>query len=35
MNEPRVNKMVFIGRKLDCDALEAGFRACLVAKSAQ
>ena len=34
-DEPRVNKMVFIGRKLDRDALEAGFRACLVAKSAQ
>ena len=31
-DEPRINKMVFIGRKLDRDALEAGFRACLVAK---
>ncbi len=29
--EPRINKMVFIGRKLDRAALEAGFRGCLVA----
>jgi G3E family GTPase len=28
--EKRVNKMVFIGRKLDRAALEEGFRACLV-----
>ncbi len=28
--EPRINKMVFIGRKLDRAALEAGFRGCLV-----
>ena len=30
-DEPRINKMVFIGRKLDREALEAGFRGCLVA----
>ena len=29
-NEPRHNKMVFIGRNLDRAALEEGFRACLV-----
>jgi G3E family GTPase len=30
-DEPRINKMVFIGRKLDREALESGFRGCLVA----
>ena len=29
-DEPRTNKLVFIGRKLDRAALEAGFEACLV-----
>ena len=29
-NEPRHNKMIFIGRNLDRTALEEGFRACLV-----
>ena len=29
-NEPRHNKMIFIGRSLDRAALEEGFRACLV-----
>ena len=29
--EKRINKMVFIGRKLDREALESGFKACLVA----
>ena len=29
-DEPRVNKLVFIGRNLDRAALEKGFRACLV-----
>ena len=33
-DEPRVNKMVFIGRKLNRQELEAGFRACLVAPKA-
>ena len=28
--EPRGNRMIFIGRKLDRDALTAGFRQCLV-----
>ncbi len=28
-DEPRVNKLVFIGRNLDRSALEAGFRSCL------
>src|SRR5262249_28786416 len=28
--EPRVNKLVFIGRKLDRKAITDGFRACLV-----
>lgn len=28
--EPKINRMVFIGRKLDRAALESGFRACLV-----
>ncbi len=28
-NEPRQNKMIFIGRNLDRDALENGFRECL------
>ena len=27
-DEPRISKIVFIGRDLDRDALEAGFRAC-------
>lgn len=31
-NEPRINRMVFIGRNLDRPALEAGFRACLAKK---
>jgi G3E family GTPase len=30
--EPRVNRMVFIGRNLDRKALEAGFRGCLATK---
>jgi G3E family GTPase len=30
-DQPRTNKLVFIGRKLDRAALEAGFEACLVA----
>lgn len=30
LEEPRVNRMVFIGRHLDRDELEAGFRKCLV-----
>ena len=29
--EARVNKMVFIGRNLNREQLEAGFRQCLVA----
>ncbi|MFM9225489.1 MAG: GTP-binding protein, partial [Actinomycetota bacterium] len=29
-NEPRVNKMIFIGRNLDRDELDSRFRACLV-----
>jgi G3E family GTPase len=33
-DEKRVNKMVFIGRKLDRAALEEGFRACLVKSDA-
>ena len=33
-DEPRVNKMVFIGRKLNRQELEAGFRACLTAPKA-
>jgi G3E family GTPase len=28
-DEPRQSQLVFIGRNLDRDALEAGFRACL------
>ena len=28
-DEPRRNSLVFIGRNLDRDALNAGFRACL------
>jgi G3E family GTPase len=28
-SEPRNNKLVFIGRNLDRDELEAGFRRCL------
>lgn len=27
-DDTRVSKMVFIGRKLDCDALRRGFLAC-------
>jgi G3E family GTPase len=32
-DEPRVNRMVFIGRDLDRAGLEASFRACLVERS--
>lgn len=30
--EPRTNRLVFIGRNLDRDELESGFRSCLVAR---
>ena len=30
-DEPRLSRLVFIGRKLDREALERGFRDCLVA----
>ncbi len=33
--EPRINKMVFIGRKLNREELEKGFRACLADKGAK
>ena len=33
MDEPRLNRIVFIGRDLNRAALEAGFRACLAKKS--
>ncbi len=28
-NAPRTNKLIFIGKNLDREALNAGFRACL------
>jgi G3E family GTPase len=31
--EPRVNKMVFIGKNLDREALNASFQACMVNKA--
>jgi G3E family GTPase len=30
-DEPRISKLIFIGRNLDRAALDAAFRACLVA----
>lgn len=29
-SEPRINRLVFIGRNLDRQELESGFRSCLV-----
>lgn len=29
-DEPRVNKIVFIGKNLDAKELEKGFKACLL-----
>lgn len=29
-DEPRINKIVFIGKKLDAKELEKGFKACLL-----
>ncbi|KAF8407177.1 hypothetical protein HHK36_006303 [Tetracentron sinense] len=30
LDEPRINKIVFIGKNLDAQALESGFKACLL-----